>query len=481
MKHIVFLRLAPWFYYPVHHPQDILIPFDIAYIAAMINEKQYRLHIIDNYIRDYTIDDIVTQILSQDVDILGVSSKTPSVKAAVEIFKRIKEEKPFVKTFAFGQHVTYTPETVLNALFNIDAAVIGESELTVLELLDSFANDLNIEDVKGIAYWDKANNVLLKTRPRELMLDLDKLPFMKHELFSGLGYKKVSMSVHLYKKVKWGFLQSSRGCPYSCIFCSDAIRASYGKAYRARSPGLVVDEMEYLVNKLGVNAIDFIDEVFTFDMKRADEICDEIIKRELKVKWTLATRADRLNKAILKKMRLAGCSSIGIGVESGSERILQMINKGQTKEQIRNAVNDIHNEGISTNLTFIIGHPTETREEMEETFNFAKELRPMFIQFHYLTPYPGTKIREDGGWNEDVSFDKYSHYNICKHNMSNISNEVLKSAIPSFYKKYYFSFSYLLTYLRYRALYVIFNPDLEYQLINNSIKYLKKDLINEKI
>lgn len=474
MKNVVFIRLAPWFYYPIHHPQDIIIPFDIAYIAAMIDEKRYHIHIIDNYVKDFSVDNIVTEILNRGVDILGISSKTPSIKAAIEIFERIKKKKPSVKTFATGQHVTYMPETVLNNSFHVDAAVIGESELTVLELFDSFANGINIEHVNGIAYWDKVNNIMVKTQQREPIRNLDSLPFMKHEIFDGLGYKKISMNVQLFKKAKWGFLQSSRGCPYQCIFCSDAIRASYGKAYRARSPELVVNEMEYLVNKLGVNAIDFIDEVFTLDMNRAEEICDEIIKRRLKVKWTVATRADRLHKTLLRKMRLAGCSSIAIGVESGSDRILKMIKKGQTKEQIRDAVRSIHDESMSTNLTFIIGHPTETYEEMLETFNFARELMPMFIQLHYLTPYPGTEIREDNKWREDVDFDEYSHFNICRQNVSNIPDKVLKYAISNFYKKYYFSFLYLLTYLKYRAPYAIFNPGIEYQLIKSFIKYIWK-------
>lgn len=470
MKRVLFVRMAPWFNFKRRHPQDTLIPFDIAYVAAMIDRRRYAIAVIDNWIRDLTVEELVQEILREAPDILGMFVETPAVEVAKEVFNRVAAARPAVKTFAFGQHVTFLPETLLDGKTPVEACVLGEPEMTILELIDTFTEDGALEKVKGIAIWDAAAQAVKRTRPREFMKDLDALPFMDYGFFTSDRYRKISLHVPILGRVKWGFLQSTRGCPYPCTFCSASIRNSYDKPFRARSPQLVVDEMEHLVRMYGVNAIDFCDEVFTWNLERTEAICDEILRRGLRVKWTLTTRADRVERGVLVKMKKAGCASVAIGVESGNDRILRVIKKCETKEEIRKGVQEIHRAGLAINLTFILGHPTETVEEMEETLAFAKELRPLFAQFHLLTPYPGTQVYED--WQaKQGNFSEFFHYGELKYNFSNIPDEVLSRSLRVFYRRYYLSPGYIPVYLRHRGLYALFNPAAELALIRQALAF----------
>jgi radical SAM superfamily enzyme YgiQ (UPF0313 family) len=229
--------------------------------------------------------------------------------------------------------------------------------------------------------------------------------------------------------------------------------------------------MEHLKKRFGVNAVTFGDDVFSLDVKRSEAICDELISRRLGIKWAIATRADRVNPPLLKKMKEAGCDSIAIGVESGNERVLKHIKKGETKEQMTEAVRQIKELGIILNLTFIIGHPTETVEEMHDTFRFARELNPTYAQFHYFTPYPGTPAYIQYGLSYK-DFDDGSHFNEVKSNFSKIPDPELKLALKDFYKHYYFSPRYAWNYLRYRLPYMVFNLGEEISLIKDSAKYM---------
>ena len=170
-------------------------------------------------------------------------------------------------------------------------------------------------------------------------------------------------------------------------------------------------------------------------------------------------------------MKEAGCDSLALGIESGNPRVLAHIKKGETKERRTEAVRDIQAVGFILNLTFIIGHPTETVEEMEDTFRFARELNPTYAQFHYFTPYPGTPTYKEYGLSYR-DFDDGSHFNEVKRNFSQVPDKVLKRALKDFYKHYYFSPRYALNYLKYRLPYTVFNLGQEISLIKDSARYM---------
>ncbi len=467
---VVFVRIAPWFKVLNPHPQDTPINYDIGYITAMMDENKYAIRLIDNYIQPYTMEGLVEAVISAQPDILFVTSEGATSRVARHLFEEIKKQKPDLPTVAFGRQLMYLPEILLGPDQAVNALIIDEPELTALELIERISRKEDWHSVKGIAYWTEVGSIH-KTEPREMIRDFDALPFMNHELFNNPKYRQVSQGVRIFGGVRWGFMLTSRGCPYPCTFCAPSIRRSYGQKFRARSPKLVVDEMAYLKERFGVNAIAFGDDVFTLDMKHTEAFCDELIARKLGIKWAIATRADRVTPSLLQKMKRAGCDSLALGIESGNERVLAHIKKGESKERMTEAVRDINSLGFILNLTFIIGHPTETVEEMRDTFRFAKELNATYTQFHYFTPYPGTPTYKEYGLTYR-DFDDGSHFNEVKRNFSKIPDEELKKSLKDFYKDYYFSFRFTLNYLRYRLPYTVFNLSQELSLIKNSAKYM---------
>lgn len=466
---IVFIRMAPWFKVVNPHPQDTPISYDIGYITALLDQSKFEIQLIDNYVHPFTFEGLVQEVVSRRPDVFLVTSEGATIRVARKLFEEVKKEFPQLPTVAFGRQLMYLPEILLGPDRAVDALILDEPELTAVELIERMAEGADWQSVKGIASWGE--NGIQKAPPREQIKDFDSLPFMNHELFDSPKYRQVSQAVRLFGRVRWGFLLTSRGCPYHCTFCAPSIRRSYGQKFRARSPKLVADEMEYLKNRFGVNAVTFGDDVFSLDMKRTEAVCDELIRRGLGIKWAIATRADRVNRPLLVKMKKAGCDAIALGIESGNERILKYIRKDETKEEMAEAVRHIKELGLILNLTFILGHPTETAEEMYDTFRFARALDPTYAQFHYFTPYPGTPTYIQSGLTYR-DFDDGSHFNEVKTNFSQIPDTELKRALKEFYKRYYFSPRYALNYIRYRLPYMVFNLGEELSLIRDSVKYM---------
>jgi radical SAM superfamily enzyme YgiQ (UPF0313 family) len=279
-----------------------------------------------------------------------------------------------------------------------------------------------------------------------LIKNLDKLPFPKHDWFLN-GRYLAFYPIKILKRIRWGFVESSRGCPYKCIFCSPTLRISFGKRYRVRSAENVVDEIEYLVSR-GVNVIKFVDDEFTLDRERIEKLCDEIIKRKIKIKWIAQGRVGNLDRKIIKKMKMAGCSTLCFGVESGSDRILKLLKKDQTTEQIKKIFKLCKEYGILTVAYFLIGCPTETKEEILQTYKLCKEINPIMIQVAFFTPYPGSPYYEKINSNERPSFDKFSHYNAIACNLSNVNSRELLKMQKRFYTRWLLDFRFLFNYLR---------------------------------
>jgi len=185
---------------------------------------------------------------------------------------------------------------------------------------------------------------------------------------------------------------TSRGCPFRCAFCD---RPHLGKQFRARSPKNVVDEMVACV-KMGIHEFLIYDDTFTVDRKRVLGVCEEIRQRKLDIGWDIRARVDTVDAALLKKLRLAGCERIHYGVEAGTEKILKVLNKGITLPQVQNAFDLTKHAGIETLAYFMIGAPTETREDIIQTIKFAERLDPDYVHITILTPFPGTQIYFDG-------------------------------------------------------------------------------------
>ena len=203
---------------------------------------------------------------------------------------------------------------------------------------------------------------------------------------------------------------SSRGCPFGCIYCPYPI--GYGDVWRGRSPENVTSELRMLVEEYNIKSILFRDQVFTFDMKRAEEICDGIIREGLDLQWRCETRVDRLEKKLMKKMKKAGCQAIHLGVESGDPNILKNYAKvGLTLERIRKTFKNAKDVGLETVAFFMIGFPGERKESVKKTLELARELNSDINWFTVAAPYPGTKLYDMAkreGWILTENLEKYS-------------------------------------------------------------------------
>jgi radical SAM superfamily enzyme YgiQ (UPF0313 family) len=258
-------------------------------------------------------------------DYVGISMLTAKYGSAIEIGKIVKKYNSEILVFVGGVHPTLQPTETLKEPY-FDIVVVGEGEKTVTELIKTLESNTALSSVKGICY--KENDTILQNSPRPLINDIDVILFPDFSLL----YR-----FEEHSPVYFNSILTSRGCPFKCTYC--ASNKLWGRKVRFRTPENVFEEIKYRYNKFGVRKFRFNDDTFTLNRQRLEKLCELIIKfkEEMKIKWMCDTRADQLNENTLKIMKNAGCTDINIGVESGSEKILDFIQKGESLETIKNA------------------------------------------------------------------------------------------------------------------------------------------------
>lgn len=457
---ILFLNLTEHSFLGVKHPQHLTPPLDIGYCAAILEKQSYDTEFIDTATKKASIKSLTKIIAKEQFDFVIIKPSLRAIKHVTDLAQSIKKISHAV-IILIGPVPSLVPQKFLFKDTPIDFCVIGEPELILPKLVKT-VNSKKESNIKGIAFFKKK---LILAQQQKYIKNLDKLPFPKHSFFINRGYN-FFYPLDVKERKKMGFMLSSRGCPFNCTFCSPMERASYGNEYRGRSAKNVVDEMEFLVSH-GVNGIYFMDDLFTFDKKRVEEICEEIVKRKLDVKWAVQSRVGNLSDETLKKMKIAGCSTICLGIESGNERILKQLNKRIELDEIEKTVKEMKRNGINTVGFFIIGNPTETTKEILNTMQFAKKLKLDMIQVHFFTPYPGS-----------ASFGNFNPNNVEELNINEMpfsfssvtEKEKLKFLQNYFYKSIYLSPSYLPRYLK-RSATSVFNVDEELKLLKNTFNY----------
>ncbi|MCD6362658.1 MAG: radical SAM protein [Synergistetes bacterium] len=358
-------------------------PLGISYLAAYIREAGHEVKLIDGFEEGLSRNELIERIKRFSPDVVGISTLTANLYRGYQMAKVIKEVNDKIKILMGGPHVSFIPEESLKECPYVDVIVRGEGEITLLELLQELEKkEPNLKNVKGIT-WREKNGKIISNPPRAPIEDLDTLPFPAYDLLPMDRYK-------VNKKIITGTMITSRGCPFGCIFCSSS--KLMGKRWRGRSPENVVEEMELLVKKYGVNEIEFLDDTFTFDKERAIKIANLIRRRDLEIAWGCSSRVDTLDDELARELKKGGCYRIYMGIESGSQKTLRLINKGITTEKAERAVSIAKAHGLEVIGSFIIGVPGETKEDILSTIRFAKKLGIDYAQFTLLTPYPGTPI-----------------------------------------------------------------------------------------
>ena len=303
------------------------------------------------------------------------------------IARVIKEEDQNIKVVVGGNHASsYWKEIMKDE--NIDYVVIGEGEETFLELIDGIYQGCDGEDVDGIAYRD--NGIVVRTKPRVLIKDLDDIPMPAYEKIDFEKYIEEG-NVFCMRLSSQGII-SSRGCPNNCIYCT--VKAVWGRKWRGRSPKKVVDEIQYLKNAYQIKEFAFLDDSMSINKERLVGICDEIIRRDLNIKWTTPNGIAHwtLNKEILKKMKDAGCYRITFGIESGNQGTRRFIRKSYPLDQAKELIKHANRIGMWTICTNIIGFPCEDINDMNDTYKFAVDCGTDFACFYLLIPQPTSDV-----------------------------------------------------------------------------------------
>lgn len=411
-------------------------PLGLAYLAAVLEKDGYSVNIIDADALSFTLSQLKHRIEKDQPDMVGVTSTTPTVNDALKTVKIAKEACPEAVTVMGGPHVSFLPVETMRKNPPLDIVCIGEGERTAVELAHVTEKKGNLHDVKGIAY--RSNSRIIINEPRELIRDLNSLPFPARHM---LPMKEYTV---LGEKYSIGGMITSRGCPFQCTFCSSSLL--FGKKFRARSAKNVVDEMEHLHRVYKAEYVEFLDDIFTLDKKRVLGICNEILRRRLDMQWVCSSRVDIISKELMHAMKKVGCTMIYFGVESGNQRILNLMKKGIRVEQAVRAIKWAKRVGIETVATFIIGMLGETKDEIKRTIRFAQKLNPDYAQFSIATPFPGTELFAKARERGLIRTEDWSQYTVMKPIMATgkCSVKDLGKFISKAYRMFYLRPSYLL-------------------------------------
>jgi radical SAM superfamily enzyme YgiQ (UPF0313 family) len=397
-----------------------------GYIANQLEQDGHDVEILDCPTLRISLNELKLLVAKFNPDVVGITATTPSYRQALKVAEAIKKWNQNCKIVIGGPHVSFEDYSALTNSF-VDVVVRGEGEATMRELVNNLQGDL--KKVSGITF--REGGIVRRNPDRQLIANLDTL---------SVSYHKLPMDRYLFQGKRYATIISSRGCPFGCIFCSSSLL--HGKMWRWQSPERVLREIQMLRSKYGVRNIEFLDDLFTFNMKRVYELCNLMIKERLDIKWFCSSRVDTINRDLIRIMRKAGCIGIYFGVESGCQRILNILRKGIRLEQAVKAIANSKAEGIETVATFIIGVPGETVEEIRQTIAFARKLRADYSQFTYCTPYPGTplyRFAKDNNLLLTLNWDRYTTMeqvmrvpNITEKEMRKLFRDAYLGCLPAY-------------------------------------------------
>lgn len=385
-------------------------PIGLLYLSSFCKSKDYSVDFIDSVVeapdkinkvqledgeltyRGLALDEVIEKIDSRS-KVIGISNLFSfAFPIVLELTRLIKKKHPNTTIVVGGAHVSAVPSDVLKCNF-IDFVVTGEGELTFIDLLNKLGDkDSDFSNIDGLAYRNNSNIVV---NPRTRYIDnLDKLPFPDREIIDLTKYYRAN-EAHGPTQAKWTPIISSRGCPFRCTFCTSSL---WNRQFRARSAKNVVDEIEECVKKYGIEEFHFEDENLTLNKERVWQICDEIERRGLKIKWQTPNgiRASVTDTKTLERMKKAGCYHVVFAPESGSTRVLNKImHKDQDLEDVTNLVRFASRIKLNTCAYFMMGLPKETKKDIKLTIDYAKKLARLGLDevvFSLFIPLPGSVL-----------------------------------------------------------------------------------------
>ncbi len=402
--------------YKDSRPQESL---GLNYLAAFIRKNGYYIDVLDAnfYLKKLSYEQIIQFTIKNKYDIVGLPVYTPIFSTSIDIAKRIKEANSRIKIIFGGHHVTFSHKDILENFPFVDIIVRGEGEITLLELINKIKDKQALGEIKGITYRNEEKIIENSSMP--LIEDLDTLPFPIRQR----DYYDVQSEGE-----KTANLITSRGCPYRCSFCS--VRYFYksqpGKNYRMRSPSNVVDEIIGLVNNFKINHIAFLGDNIFINPEYLIEIADTLLSKGIFLTFSLIARADQVvqHQEYISILKQRGLRDIEIGIESGSQAVLNRFCKDITVEENRQAIDILKKNDIKIKVDFIMFDPQTSIEDLRKNIKLLKGfgIVPFFFDdfarimlYSQLSLYPGTlyyeKMRKAGKLKGSIFTPRYEFEN----------------------------------------------------------------------
>lgn len=376
------------------------VPFGIGFIAAYLLKNGKNAAVLDEEvtpINDYSLEQYIKN--TNKPYIFGISCLTPNIGRGYEIANILREKYPDSKIIFGGIHPTVLPEEVLKNQA-VDIVVRNEGEVTALNLYERIKKNEDYRDIAGISY--RIGEKVMHNRPCD-MVDMNNIPIFPYHLYE--KYKS---------KYNFGFLSSSRGCPFECIFCSQ--RSITGRTFRFLPTDKTIETLDILINKYNQNSIVFSDDNFVVNKKRVIELCNAICENKFneKASFMCQLRGDSVAEEMLPYLKKANFTGLSFGVETASERLMKIIKKAETVQDNIDGIRLAKKYGFKVSATFIFGLPTETSLERQQAYKLAKELDIDYVRFNNATPYPGTELYEIALKEGRLNVDKdWGNLNAC--------------------------------------------------------------------
>lgn len=371
-------------------PYSMLPPLGIMYLAAYARHvfEDVEVRIIDQTIEGVPFADIAELVRNWQPNLVGLSALSAETKALHRIAALTKQIEPQTTVVAGGPHPSAYPERVM-ADSNFDYVVLGEGELTFRDLINALRHGTPLDDIDGLV--QRVDGELV-TAPRQRYIEnLDEMPYPAWDLVAMRSYKYYTRMSHTGVR-DYMAIFTSRSCPFRCLYCHNM----FGKGFRPRSPENVFEEIRQLYVDYGVKEFEIIDDIFNLDLDRAKQICDLIIQSGMKIRFTFPNgiRGDHMDEELITKLRQAGCIFMAFAVETATPRLQKMLRKNIKLDKIKRNIALARKAGIICQGFFMLGFPTETREELQATIDFAVDSELHAAQLFMVNPFEGTELAE---------------------------------------------------------------------------------------
>jgi len=412
-------------------------------VAAGLIRRGFGTSILDGNLHDDPLAAVTDAVRRREPDWVGISVVTPLWNEVLAIVEAVRQTSARTRIVLGGPHVSAMPRESLQES-GADAIVIGEGDETLADLVAA----AEPAAVPGAAVRLPGGDIVFGPE-RPCVTDLDSLPLPAWELYDLRRYHTTEL---LSRKSPAGWIETSRGCPFGCVYCS---KHTFGRNFRAKSPGRVVDEMAAMLAH-GFKEIHIADDCFSFKPDRVRGICEEILRRNMSFPWAPVTgiRVDNLDVELLRLMRRAGCYRVYFGIESGSDEILKRVKKGISLDKVRRAVLASREAGLETFGFFMIALPGETEETMRQTRRFARELDLDMAKISITIPLPGTALYQEIEREGRLLTKHWSEYNLYRpartvYRHDTLDWDVIEKHYRLFYRSFYLRPGYALRRLRY--------------------------------